>query len=244
MIKYNFNEQTTMLPLLDAYLAMCFSEKYPTALEVGVYKGGWLFTLLDNNPNIFIVGIDPYPNLEVIKKTFINEISERKLSDRAQLYSSFNDLSNSGHKNLTYGIIHIDGEHSESQVRRDLDSALPLLEKEGLLIIDDIFYHSYPGVTAATFSFILENKLSPFLFTGKKLYVCYSNNYETYYKSTISFLKLSNTSYEESLKAQFGTSYKQSNAIFGYDLIITSSNPTRIEISNLNKTLGVNLPCV
>jgi hypothetical protein len=99
-------------------------------------------------------------------------------------------------------------------------------------------------VTAATFSFILENKLSPFLFTEKKLYVCYSNNYETYYKSTISFLKLSNTSYEESLKAQFGTSYKQSNAIFGYDLIITSSNTTRLEISNLNNTLGVKLPFV
>ena len=244
MIKYNFNERTAMLPLLDAYLAMSFAEKFRTALEVGVYKGGWLFTLIDNNLNIFIVGIDPYPNLEVIKENFINEIREHKFSDRMQLYSSFNDLSNSAHKNLTYDIIHIDGEHSESQVLRDLNNALPLLDKDGLLVVDDIFYHSYPGVTASTFSFIHKNKLSPFLFTEKKMYFCYPNNYETYYKSTISFLKLSKTSYEESLKAQFGTSYKQSNAIFGHDLIITSSNPTRIEIRNLNKTLGVKLPLV
>lgn len=116
VIKYNYNERTAMLPLLDAYLAVSFGEKLRTALQVGVYKGGWLFTLIDNNPNIFIVGIDPYPNLEVIKETFINEIREHKFSDRMQLYSSFNGLSNSANKNLTYGMIHVDGEHSESQV--------------------------------------------------------------------------------------------------------------------------------
>lgn len=121
---------------------------------------------------------------------------------------------------------------------------MPLLEKDGLLIIDDIFYHSYPGVTAATFSFIQRNKLSPFLFTAKKMYFCYPNYYETFYKSAISFLELSKTSYEESVKAQFGTSYKQSNAILGHDLVITSLTPTRIEIRNLNKTLGVKLPLV
>jgi hypothetical protein len=244
MIKYNFNERTSMLPLLDAYLAISFAEKFRTALEVGVYKGWWIFTLLDNNPNIFIVGIDPYPNLEVIRKTLIDDISTHKFSDRVQLHSSFHDLSIGDYKNLTYGMIHIDGEHSESQVLRDLGNALPLLEKDGILIVDDIFYHSYPGVTAATFSFIRDKKLSPFLFTEKKMYFCNPDYYKIYYKSTLSFLKLSKTSYEETLNAQIGTSYKQSNAIFGHELIITPSNPTRIETKNLNKTLGVKLPLV
>jgi hypothetical protein len=242
VIKYNFNEQTTMLPLLDAYLAICFAEKHRTALEVGVYKGGWIFTLLGNNPNIFIVGIDPYPNLEAVRKTLIDDIRKHKFSDRTQLHSSFQDLSNGDYKNLTYGMIHIDGEHSESQVLTDLANALPLLEKDGLLIVDDIFYHSYPGVTAATFRFIQDNKLSPFLFTEKKMYFCNPDYYKIYYNSTISFLKLSKTNYEETLKAQSGTSYRQSNAIFGHELIIIPSNPTRVEIRNLNKTLGVKLP--
>jgi hypothetical protein len=76
-------------------------------------------------------------------------------------------LLESQNNDVTYDVIHCDGEHSQSQVYSDLKNSLPLLKNTGLIIIDDIFYHSYPGVTAVAFDFIREYKLSPFLFTQK-----------------------------------------------------------------------------
>jgi hypothetical protein len=60
-----------MLLLLDAYMSSQLAKNYNTALEIGVYKGAWLFNLLTNIQNIFTVGIDPYPNLEKIRESFI-----------------------------------------------------------------------------------------------------------------------------------------------------------------------------
>jgi len=240
--KFKFDERTDMLPVLDGYLATEFAKTFSTALEIGVYKGGWLLTLTSNNPKILMIGIDPYPNLEIIKESLMNYLDKFGLKQRVHLYSSFSDLLNSKHNLITYDMIHLDGEHSQTQVTQDLTNLRPLLSQNGILIIDDIFYHSYPGVTAAAFLFIDENNLAPFLLTEKKIYICHRNLYEEYYKSTIAILKSLKINYEESEKPNSETSYFQSNSIFGFNMIITSEKPTRKEIINMLKAINLKLP--
>jgi len=240
--KFKFDERTAMLPVLDGYLATEFSKTFSTALEIGVYKGGWLLTLASNNSKILTIGIDPYPNLQIIKESLMNYIGQIGLKQQVYLYSSFSDLSTSKHNSVAYDMIHLDGEHSQSQVTQDLVNLIPLLKQNGILIIDDIFYHSYPGVTAAAFRFIDENKLAPFLLTEKKIYVCHRNLYEEYYESTISILNSLKINYEESENSNSKTSYTQSNSIFGFNMIITSEKPTRREIMNMLKTINLKLP--
>jgi hypothetical protein len=240
--KFKFNERTVMLPVLDGYLATEFAKTFSTALEIGVYKGGWLLTLTSNNPKILTIGIDPYPNLETIKESFLDYLDRVGLKQRVYLYSSFSDLLTSKHNSVTYDMIHLDGEHSQTQVSQDLTNLLPLLKRNSILIIDDIFYHSYPGVTAAAFRFIDENKLAPFLLTEKKIYICHRDLYEEYYGTTISILNSLKINYEESESLNSETSYVQSNSIFGFNMIITSEKPTRKEIINMLKIINLRLP--
>ena len=197
---------------------------------------------MNNIPNIFTVGIDPYPNLEKIKESFIDELDRLGFKENLVLFSSLKKLSNSEYSSLTYDIIHCDGEHSQSQVKQDLENVLPMLKENGILIIDDIFYHSYPGVTAATFDFIRGHKLSPFLFTEKKLYICHPIYLEHYYEKTISILNYLNINFEENKKTGSAIPYFQSNSIFGHNLIITSETPTRKAFKTLLKSLNIKEP--
>jgi len=241
MFKFEFNERTSLLPILDAYLCTQF-ENIKSVLEIGVYKGGYLFNIIGNNPKVLAVGIDPFPNLQDIKKNFLKERDSRGYEKSIFLYSSFEEFCESEHKKITFDLIHCDGEHSEFQVIQDLKNALPLLNEKGILVIDDIFYHSYPGVTSAAFSFINEFKLSPFLFTQKKIYVCKSTYYEYYYKKAALILKKANVNFEESEKFYSVNSYPQSNSIFGYNLIITSDNQSRNDSKKFLKTLNLKMP--
>ncbi len=240
--EYDFNERTLLLPPLDGYLSTKLLKNHNAVLEIGVYKGGWLFNILNNVPNIIAIGIDPYPNLKEIRQSFIEERDRLGYKKSLHLYASFSDLLESQNNDITYDVIHCDGEHSQSQVYSDLKNSLPLLKNTGLIIIDDIFYHSYPGVTAAAFDFIREYKLSPFLFTQKKLYICNPIHLDYYYKKTISILNSINVSFEENKKPSSAISYFQSNSIFGYDLIITAETPTNKEYKKLLSILNLNLP--
>ena len=240
--RFDFNDRTLMLPLLDAYISTQLPRNYNTALEIGVYKGGWLFNLLNNIPQILTVGIDPYPNLEKIRDSLINKRDQLGFKKNLVLLSSFDELSSSEYALLTYDVIHCDGEHSQSQVKQDLENALPRLKEDGILIIDDIFYHSYPGVTAAAFDFIRSYELSPFLFTEKKLYICHPIYLEHYYKKTINMFNALNVNFEENEKTRSGISYFQSNSIFGYNLIITSETSTRRNFKALLDSLALKEP--
>lgn len=240
--KFDFSDRTALLPLLDAYLSCKLSKNFHSALEIGVYKGGWLLNLIDNVPDILTVGIDPYPNLDQVKQNFISECVSRGLNDSINLYSSFDELRSSDHRLLKFDIIHCDGEHSQSQASFDLNNSLIFLDEAGILIIDDIFYHSYPGVTAAAFSFIGQHRLSPFLFTQKKLYVCNPKYYEYYYAKAFSILSALQVNFEVSETEDPKQSYRQSNSLFGYNLIITSEQPHRTEFNRLCRNLEIRIP--
>ena len=239
---FEFSDRTAMLPLLDGYIATNLAKSFSAALEIGVYKGGWLLTLANNKSSLLTIGIDPYPNLGTIRESLIDYRDKLGLNDRFYLYKNFNELQNSKHNLVSFDMIHLDGEHSQSQVNEDLINLQPKLKEHGILIIDDIFYHSYPGVTAAAFRFIEDNNYTPFLFTEKKIYICNPNYYEEYYRKTISILNSLKINYEESETLNSQTSYAQSNALFGSNLIITPEKMKRKEFLRMLKEMNLKLP--
>ena len=225
---WEWNSINEWLPLKDAFICSHFAQKGSSVLEIGVHKGGWLFALAQNTRNLIGVGIDPYPDNEPVKAYFLEQIRERKLEESIFLYSDWKALSTGQHGEFQFDIIHIDGEHSEKAVVEDLKKAKPFLAKKGILVIDDIFYHSFPGVTSAAFEFIQQEKLSPFLLTQKKLYLCHPDFYEEFYIKTYDLLLENRITFEEDLKLNENSpKWAQSNAIFGKSLLITDGDGSK-----------------
>ena len=219
---WKWEEINEWLPIEDAVIANSLSPSCARILEVGSWKGGWAISMAENDRSRKIICVDPYPNLDQVRDGFLRIVAERA-SEQIVLFPDL-ETALSGQK-LSLDLIHIDGEHSQDAVYRDLTRSISCLAPAGLLIIDDIFYHSFPGVTAAAFKAIGEFELSPFLFTGKKLYVCHKEYYSDYYSKAKNLLNCINLEYEED---QFLTgeksSYLQRNAINGFSLLILKSD--------------------
>ena len=210
------------LPIQDAVIANGLSPNCARILEVGTWKGGWAISMAENDRSRKIFCVDPYPNLNHVRDRFLQAVSDRAPGQIVL----FPDLDSAlSEQELALDVIHIDGEHSQEAVYGDLSRSISCLAPGGLLIIDDVFYHSFPGVTAAAFKAIEKFELSPFLFTEKKLYVCHKAYYDDFYSKAKMLLNLLVLEYEED---QFLTgetsSYLQRNAINGYSLLILTSD--------------------
>ena len=130
---WNWDETTEWLPILDAYICSRLVEPDTNALEIGVWKGGWIFTIAENNLEVKLYGVDPYPNLLHVKNSFLIQVNQRALTDRVSLFESLSELRDSIESDCLFQLIHVDGEHTEEAVERDLD--LPTVsEPESLLV--------------------------------------------------------------------------------------------------------------
>ncbi len=220
--KFEFSKMNEWLPLLDAFVCTKLLEEHSNILEIGVHRGGWLITLAENNADTFAIGIDPYPNNDSLKNSFLSDVNRRNLQKRIVLYPNWQELMSGPHKKQKFSLIHIDGVHDEINVFEDLLLANNHLNENGIIVVDDIFYHSFPGVTAATFKFIQEFGYAPFLFTQKKIYLCKSSLYDQNYEKIENLFIDSQIPFEidQTLSGQH-SGYPQSNAIFGRSLIIT-----------------------
>lgn len=152
--------------------------------EVGVYKGGYLISILRNNPKLNAVAIDPYPGLISIKEAFLNNLLTYGLEDKVKHFTDYNSLQES-----RFDLIHIDGEHSESAVIQDLHFARDNLANKGLIVMDDIWHPLFPGVVSATMKFVHESNFVPFLSTRQKMFICRENQYEYHYSQAFELLQ-------------------------------------------------------
>jgi hypothetical protein len=219
---WKWEEINEWLPIQDAVISNSLTQNQAQVLEVGTWKGGWAISMAENDRSRKILCVDPYPNLEQVRDGFLRAVADRAPGQIVLFPDLDSALSEEG---LVLDVIHIDGEHSQDAVYSDLTRSIPYLMPAGLLIIDDVFYHSFPGVTAAAFRVIEQFELSPFLFTEKKLYVCHKEHYDDHYAKAKELLNLLMLEYEED---QFLTgetsSYLQRNAINGYSLLILRNN--------------------
>lgn len=162
-------------------------------VEIGVWhgRGAILFHhLLRGDERVFAVDIfdlrdrdHPYFNDPAILR---QNAAAFGCDDRLELVRM--DTSREGHRLLEVmrrpvRLLHIDGGHDYEVVRRDIEIARRLLGEGAVLVFDDFFNRRHPGTTQAIMEFLLSSPgFSPFLITGKKLWICGSDRHAAYFR--------------------------------------------------------------
>jgi hypothetical protein len=215
---WNWEEINEWLPIYDAVYSHMLAPSNCSVLEIGTWKGGWVISMAENDRSRKVTCVDPYPNLEIVRDSFLNTANVRA-QNQVRHFETLNEVLDLDF--VSFDVIHLDGEHSQQAVEDDFKKTAPLLTPEGLYIIDDIFYHSFPGVTAAAFQHIDQFELAPFLFSEKKLYLCRKSKYQDYYLKAKSMLDSIGLEYEEDqLLTGESSSYLQRNSINGFSILI------------------------
>ena len=239
------DERVLWLDPLDAFLAISLLKEEQTGeiCEIGIYKGGWLLTLLRNLPNWKAIGVDPYPNLSEIRASFLNFVKINGLVDRVDLFENYDSIWGKEFK-----MIHIDGEHSESAVLSDLAWAERNISRQGVIIVDDIWHPLFPGIASAVMKVVHSSSFVPFLITRNKIYLTFEENYQTVFelaKKSLVEAGIGFSTGSRKGKDLLGTpaAFDQSNAIKGYEqIVVPKHNPdficSSLGISTSRKAKG------
>ena len=216
---------------IDAYLAFSLithiNLESPRICEIGVWKGAWIESLCQNLKNYEIIGIDPYPGLEIIREDFRNRVLKKY--SNVKLVDSTEDLPSSENSS-SFDLIHIDGEHSEAAVMQDLQFAAQNISSNGVIVVDDIWHSNFPGIPSAAFKFIHSTSFTPFLISGAKMYICEERFHGAFHEVTKNILDQATLKYELSYQmGTYGEAYRQENRIKGYEQIITNSEPRNLK---------------
>jgi len=228
-MKWKRDENVIFLDPLDAFLSMrLINNPQGNLCEIGVYKGGFIMALLENLPNLNAIAIDPYPNSEEIKNVFVKNLGERNLVNRVELFDDYEKLAQ-----REFDLIHIDGEHSESAVRKDLKFAIANLSTNGIVVIDDIKHQLFPGIISATLQVVHQDFLAPFLITRNKMFLCQPSEYISQFyraKELLDQLKIPYSAGVTEGTILLGeiAFISQSNSINGYDQLVVE-NLTKFE---------------
>jgi predicted O-methyltransferase YrrM len=226
-VKWKRDENVMFLDPLDAFLSMRLIKNPEGNLcEIGVYKGGFIMALLENLPNLNAIAIDPYPNSEEIRNVFVKNLGERNLANRVQLFDDYENLAQ-----REFDLIHIDGEHTESAVRKDLKFALANLSSNGIVVIDDIRHPLFPGIISATLKVVHQDLLAPFLITRDKMFLCNPSKYISQFHQAKELL--------DQLKIPYSAGVTEGTILHGESAIISLSNSIngydQLVVENLTK---------
>jgi hypothetical protein len=209
---------------IDAFWSfqLIHRRNHSSGLEIGVYKGGWTTLILDNLPLTSIVGIDPYPGLFEIRSIMEKETSTHINAGRFFHYETIDSCP----AKYTYDFIHIDGEHSEEAVMKDLLFSYSKLNDGGMIIIDDFMSRMFPGITAQTILLAYQLDLKPVLITQSKIYLVKNENWSSYYNDVLEISKTNDTgdsgTYQNGLH---GESYIQNGRILGVKVYVQPPLP-------------------
>jgi predicted O-methyltransferase YrrM len=135
-------------------------------VEIGVFKGSSLMYFIESlmETKGKVIGIDPYtmeafineiPNKEasdLIYNVLFKEqqvldnmytdlmkiINENNLDEYVEIYRTLSEECYSDFEPNSIDVIHIDGNHDEEFVTKDILNYLPLIKKGGYIIMDDI----------------------------------------------------------------------------------------------------------
>jgi hypothetical protein len=185
-------------------------------------QGGWTTLILDNLPLTNIIGIDPYPGLLEIRSIMEEETSKHVGVGRFFHYETIDSCPTGP----TYDFIHIDGEHSEEAIMKDLLFSYSKLNAGGIIIIDDFMSRMFPGITAQTILLADQLDLKPVLITQSKIYLVKNGNWSSYYNDVLAISKTFATgdsgTYQNGL---YGESYIQNGKILGVEVYVQPPLP-------------------
>lgn len=132
-------------------------------LEIGVAQGKTMIELLQSNPTLQYVGIDPWKFFEGLNKPPHGLVDLNSQEDIEKWYEKvlkgleefegrgkvIRGFSKDVLLNLTetFDVIHIDGDHTYEGCKWDIDNSLHLLKEGGSIVVDDVHY--WEGCTRA-----------------------------------------------------------------------------------------------
>ena len=140
---------------------------------------------LENSRSYPNFGLDSFMiNME----RYARKTPEVIVSDSARLQAS--ELGSN------FRFIHLDGSHLFDHISKDLDLAIQMIDSEnGVVAIDDFRAAHTPGVSAAIWQQIVNEKLTPVVITGTKMY-CMRNSKRFRKSEFIDFLDQNGTKFE------------------------------------------------
>ena len=190
-------------------------------LEIGIWRGSWSISILKNSLHTRITGVDPYPNLDRVRNEMISRMVENEVYNRFQLFESVDELLK---LNMNFGLIHIDGEHSERQTYFDLVACSKLLSARGVIIVDDINVEWFPGVSSAMHKFMIEHEFRMFMTTQGKAYLSRKEFAGGLYSELLSSEFLAESA--DIFRHHPFSSYEQSTSVYDQEVLIC--RPKRI----------------
>lgn len=224
---------------LDAYLTIALLRQMNPILpilEVGVFTGGFVICHLRNNRLVTAVGIDPYPGLDKFKEELFENLELYDVRDRYRHHDNLDQINS----NQEFSLIHLDGEHSELALARDLNITSKLLARNGLIVVDDFFHLDFPGVSSAVYEFLHHNEFSSFMITSSKIYICKKDQYGEWLESARKIMDDIQIAYELDHESLVSQSYESSNAINGFKNLIVKYSPEKEQ--TLRIALGLEQP--
>jgi hypothetical protein len=118
-----------------------------------------------------IDNIAKYTDQTSIKNIILTEVDSRELK-----------VDKIKETNNRIRIFHVDGYHTYEVALNDISIAISVTSDEGIIILDDFFSATVPGVTQAFFESFgkSDNGFYPFAIGGGKIYCCKKNLIEYY----------------------------------------------------------------
>jgi hypothetical protein len=159
--------------------------------EIGVWQGKLLilFCLLADSAEE-VVGVDSFVHCTP------PQLCEERLADNMSAYAPGFDrlaLIKKDSKLLSpddirrnaqgYRLFDVDGDHSSEGVYNDLVLASKVINPGGIILVDDYFNDTCPGVSEGTCRYFFENldsNLSPFAISGNKIFITTKDHYDAY----------------------------------------------------------------
>ena len=140
--------------------AMVATMQNPKVIEIGCDIGDTTQFLLDSNPSLELVGIDPYENYVDWNGNNLNEREQvynrfvERLKGYVNRFSLYRKYSDDIHQILgdeSFDLIFIDGLHEYNQLTKDCANYYPKLKEGGIFAGHD--YNAIAGVRQAADEF-------------------------------------------------------------------------------------------
>jgi hypothetical protein len=159
--------------------------------EIGVWQGKLLvlFCLLADSAEE-VLGVDSFihctppqlceERLTANMSAHAPEFNGLVLIKKDSKLLSPNDLRRNGQG---FRLFDVDGDHSSEGAYSDLALAAQVINPGGIILIDDFFNDTCPGVSEGICRYFFENpdsNLSPFAISGNKIFVTTHDHYDAY----------------------------------------------------------------
>lgn len=164
-----------MIPIID--FAQQKKGLVGDMLEIGVWHGKSLLLFEKMaKPEEFVDGYDielQHALLDNVKNLSSGRIRLHKVDS-----ATLDENSILKERNSKIRLFHVDGYHTYENALSDLTLAVNVISKEGVVILDDFYSPTVPGVTEAFYSLIFSGKSNdfyPFALGGCKVYMCHKS---------------------------------------------------------------------